>query len=154
VKILLDTNILLRLSERDNPHHTPAVASLRLLAMDGHTFCIGSQTIAEFLAVATRSIADRGLGMSQTVADAELSKVTSELEVLYDSADVIAELRKLVVAYAVTGKSVHDTRLVATMNTYGIPAILTFNRADFARFTGINVIDPAAVTRLGPGNSP
>jgi predicted nucleic acid-binding protein len=145
MKILLDTNILLRLSEGSHPHHPAAVASIRRLAAEGHVFCISSQTIAEFLAVATRPIADRGLGMSQKDADAQLSKLIAAIEVLYDSAVVIAELRRLVVTHAVIGKSVHDTRLVASMLSNAVRDILTFNGQDFARFSAINVLDPAAV---------
>jgi predicted nucleic acid-binding protein len=145
MKILLDTNILLRLSEKNHPHYQHALESVRRLAADGNTFCIGSQTVSEFLAVATRSIADRGLGMDQTTADAELGKVTSAIEILYDSPAVLSELRRLVVAHRVIGKSVHDTRLVATMNVHGIKDILTFNMPDFARFVGINVRNPATV---------
>jgi predicted nucleic acid-binding protein len=142
MKLLLDTNILLRVSQPSHPHHAPAVASMLKLAAGGDRFCVSSQTVAEFLAVATRSIADRGLAMTQSRADAELSKVTDSLEVLYDSPAVLAELRRLVVAHRVTGKNVHDARLVATMIANGVSDILTFNVQDFARFTEIRVIDP------------
>lgn len=145
MKLLLDTNILLRLGQTAHPHHSIALASLRHLALDGHTFCIGSQTISEFLAVATRPVAVRGLGMDQVTADVELSKVTSALEVLYDSAAVIAELRRLVIAYSVTGKTVHDARLVATMIVNGVKNVLTFNIGDFTRYQEIVVRDPALV---------
>jgi predicted nucleic acid-binding protein len=142
MKILVDTNILLRLSEKDHPHYPIALGSLRRLGSSGQTFCIGSQTISEFLAVATRSAADRGLGMSAAVADAELSKAMSALEVLYDSAAVLDELRSLVVKYRIAGKSVHDARLVATMNVNGVRDILTFNIRDFGRYAGLNILDP------------
>ena len=154
MKILLDTNILLRLSEKTHRHHPYALGSLRELAASGNTFCIGSQTVAEFLAVATRSIADRGLGMDQARADRELSKVTSALETLYDSAAVMTELRRLVVAHSVIGKSVHDARLVATMNINGVREILTFNMQDFVRYPDINVLDPAQVMAIGKGHQP
>ena len=32
------------------------------------------------------------------------------------------------------GKQVHDANIVATMMAYGIPALLTHNAKDFARF--------------------
>jgi hypothetical protein len=89
----------------------PLVSALRTLATAGHTFCIASQTISEFLAVATRSVADRGLGMDHAQADGELTKVTQSLEILYDTKAVVDELRRLVVLHSVSGKSVHDTRL-------------------------------------------
>jgi predicted nucleic acid-binding protein len=142
MRVLLDTNILLRLSEKAHPHYQPAIESLRRLAAEGRTFCIGSQTVGEFLAVAARAVEDRGLGMNQATADAELSKVTSALDILYDSPAVIVELRRLVVAYGVVGKSIHDARLVATMIGNGVRDILTFNVRDFARFGEISVLNP------------
>ena len=145
MRILIDTNILLRLSELTHFHHAAAVESLRRLAGARHTFCIGSQTVSEFLAVATRSTADNGLGMDQATADRELGKLTEALEILFDSPAVLDELRRLVVAHSVVGKSVHDAKLVATMNVSGVKDILTFNRQDFIRFPQINVLDPSAV---------
>ena len=49
-----------------------------------------------------------------------------------------------------------DARLVAAMRTHGITRLLTFNGADFARFPGVSVLDPATIagqTKL-PGASP
>jgi predicted nucleic acid-binding protein len=42
----------------------------------------------------------------------------------------------------VSGVLVHDARLVATMMTYGIAQIVTFNVADFARFSEIEAVHP------------
>jgi predicted nucleic acid-binding protein len=142
MKILLDTNILLRISEPRHPHHAAATKALRNLATSGHTFAISSQTVYEFLAVATRATADRGLGMSQNIADGELSKLILSLPMLYDSAAVVTELRRLMLAHSVAGKSIHDAHIVATMTVHGIADILTFNGRDFARFAGVQVRDP------------
>lgn len=152
MRILLDTNILLRLSEKSHRHHPAAIESLRRLASQRHVFCIGSQTVGEFLAVATRPIADRGLGMDQLTADTQLSKVISALDVLYDSPAALAELRRLVVAHNVVGKSVHDARLVAAMNTNAVQEILTFNGGDFAPFQ-IKVLDASSIANV-PSSSP
>ena len=83
--------------------------------------------------------------MTQVDADADLTRLTASVQVFYDSNLVIVELRRLVIAHRVIGKSVHDTRLVATMNTFGITHLLTLNAKDFSRFTGITVLDPTAM---------
>src|SRR3954464_10591711 len=101
MRVLVDTNVLLRSSQPAHPHHAPAVTSVRTLLNGGAALCISSQTVYEFFAVATRSVADRGVGMSQDVADAELAKLLPALEVLYDGADVVRELRRLVVRHAI-----------------------------------------------------
>jgi hypothetical protein len=65
---------------------------------------------------------------------------------LPDSPAVFAEWEALVVAHDCKGKVAHDARLVAAMRANGITHILTFNCADFQRFTGITILDPAAVS--------
>lgn len=40
------------------------------------------------------------------------------------------------------GAKVHGARLVASMKTYGIFRIVTFNVSDFTRFTGIEAMHP------------
>ncbi len=51
------------------------------------------------------------------------------------------------VAYGVSGVQVHDAHLVAAMLANGITHILTFNAADFTRYTGagIVVVDPESI---------
>jgi predicted nucleic acid-binding protein len=43
-----------------------------------------------------------------------------------------------------TPQNVHDAWLVAAMNSHGVKRILTFNTGDFARYDGIECIDPKA----------
>jgi predicted nucleic acid-binding protein len=40
---------------------------------------------------------------------------------------------------------VHDAHLVAAMEAYGLQELLTFNGADFKRYYGLIVMDPAQV---------
>lgn len=145
MRTLLDTNILLRASQPSSAHHSTSLASVAALLTAGRAPCISSQTVYEFLAVATRSLADNGLGMPHVDADAQLEKLLSGVEVLYDSRETAAALRRLVVLHQVTGKKVHDARLVATMEANGVRELLTFNDADFRRFTNIAVLVPSEV---------
>jgi predicted nucleic acid-binding protein len=142
MRILLDTNILLRLSEKSSPHHLIARAALKRLAEDGYTFSIASQSIAEFLAVASRSVADRGLGLTPADSDSQLASLTLTVETLYDSPMILRELRRLVTTYQVIGKSVHDAKLVAVMQVNDIEEILTFNGRDFTRYKAITIVEP------------
>ena len=45
----------------------------------------------------------------------------------------------------VVGKSAHDARLVAAMEPHGLTHLLTFNLADFRRYSNIQLLDPAVV---------
>jgi hypothetical protein len=51
------------------------------------------------------------------------------------------------VVHGVTGKSIHETRLVATMIVERVPSLLTFNTRDFARFNEIVVLEPHDVAQ-------
>jgi predicted nucleic acid-binding protein len=62
---------------------------------------------------------------------------------LPDTPEVHVLWRRLLVAHAVSGVQVHDARLAAAMLVHGVNRILTFNTLDFARFTGIQAVNPA-----------
>lgn len=58
---------------------------------------------------------------------------------------IYAEWRSIVSDLQVRGVQVHDARLVAAMVVHDTPTILTFNKSDFARYSGITALDPAEV---------
>ncbi len=148
MRALLDTNILLRGSRPSHPQNAAALAAVDALLRAGRTLCIGSQTIYEFLAVATRPVTENGLGMPHAEADAQLQSLLIGIDVLYDSPAVTTELRRLVVAQRVTGKKIHDARLAATMIVAGVKEVLTFNVDDFKRFSFILPIAPADAEKV------
>ena len=82
------------------------------------------------------------MGFSIESTDRYVIRLERFFTILPDSMQVIQNWRQLVVAHAVRGVQVHDTRLVATMKAYNIPRIVTFNIGDFARFSEIEVIHP------------
>ena len=74
MNILLDTNILTRWVNTEDPQHDEAVQSLRLLRAGDHIPTLVPQNIYEFWVVATRPIAVNGLGMTTGAAQAELER--------------------------------------------------------------------------------
>lgn len=142
---LADTNILLRSAEPAHPMHAAAVRSVKILLARGDKVCVLPQNLIEFWNVATRPAEKNGLGFTTARTEAEVSKIESLLTVMLDSPAIYAEWRRLVVAHAVSGKQVHDTRIVAAMNIHKMTNLLTFNGSDFKRFSGITVIDPSTL---------
>ena len=96
--------------------------------------------------VATRPAAVNGLGLTAAEAATELGRVLGLFALLPETAAVFLEWRRLVTTHAVAGKNAHDAGLVAAMVVHGLTHLLTFNVADFSRYTVIQAIDPATVS--------
>ena len=119
--------------------------------------CVVPQNLYEFWAVATRPIAANGLGLTIPEAQKEIARIKRLFHLLADLPSLLDEWERVVGTHACAGRVSFDARLVAAMVTHGVTTILTFNGADFARFPGIAVIDPAALTASSPpppGSSP
>ena len=96
----------------------------------------------EFWNVATRPIPSNGFGLTPVQADAAVQGLEQFLPLVPDVPSVHVEWRRLVVAANVSGRQVHDARLVVVMNVHGITHLLTLNDADFRRYPGITVVHP------------
>jgi len=147
MRILLDTNILTRLTQTAHPHHDRTLVALKQLRSRGDTPCIVPQVLYEYWVVATRPQGENGLGMTKDDAARDLVKMKELFQLLRDERAILREWEQLVVAHDVKGKSGHDARLVAAMNRHGIRALLTSNPAHFTRFRQITVITPDELAR-------
>jgi predicted nucleic acid-binding protein len=67
MKVLVDTNVLLRLFQSQHPHAPLAEAAIRSLTNNGVQLCIVPQNMYEFWAVATRPLTNNGLGMPRDI---------------------------------------------------------------------------------------
>ncbi len=149
MNVLLDTNILGRMLQTGHAQHRPAQDAVDALVARGDTPRLVPQVLYELWAVATRPVANNGIGMSVAQAAAELSRMQTLFPLLPDSPAIFPEWQRLVVAHSVLGKNAHDARLVAAMAVHGLTHLLTFNTSDFARFPGITALDPASVATPG-----
>ncbi len=145
MKVLLDTNVLGRMAEPGHPQCQVACDAANALRRNGDLLCVVPQVLYEFWVVATRAIAQNGLGLAASQAEAELAHIETLFPVIADVPAIFAAWRQLVTAHQVTGKSAHDARLAAAMVVHAITHILTFNIADFARYPMVTALDPAAV---------
>ena len=142
---ILDANILLRLSEPASPQYPTADNAIAALRRQQFELRTVPQPRYEFWVVATRPLANNGLGLSTQEASVELAKLENFFPLINDTPGLFAEWRALVVAHDCKGKVAHDARLVAAMRTHALSHLLTFNVADFARFPGLTILDPAVV---------
>ena len=142
---LLDTNILLRLSQKTHSMYPIVRTALRKLHTNKEQLCIIPQNIIEFWAVATRPLVSNGLELTIDEAAHETKKLKRIFNLLPDSPNIFNEWENLVIQHQVMGKPTHDARLVAAMNVHKVTHLLTFNTSDFKRFTNITAVDPSDV---------
>jgi len=144
---LLDTNILVRLTDTQSAFHGTANVAVRQLQPD-HRMAVMPQNLIEFWNVVTRPAARNGLGLTPLNAQRSLQFIENTFILLPYENSIFAQWRRLIVQYHVSGVQVHDAHLVAAMLAHDITHILTFNTRDFTRYAadGIVAVDPAALT--------
>jgi predicted nucleic acid-binding protein len=147
--ILLDTNLLTRMTDSTHPHCAVSRRATGVLLAQGERLVIVPQNLYEFWSVATRRpgpppAGQNGLGMTCNQTSLWLKYFQRRFTLLFDRADLLDTWQALVKALAIKGLKSYDARLVAAMQTHGIARLLTFNANDFKGFS-INIIDPASV---------
>jgi predicted nucleic acid-binding protein len=150
--ILLDTNILLRYAGAADPNFATVDVSVNTLHANGEVLCVVPQNVYEFWATATRPAAANGLGLTVPECRIQVARIKRLFRLLPDLPTLFGEWEVLVGAHACHGRVSYDARLVAAMRTHGVTRLLTFNGADFARFPGVAVLDPASLAT--PANPP
>jgi predicted nucleic acid-binding protein len=142
--VLLDTNILLRIVQPLHPQCAVATRALHTLRRRDEALLIVQQNIVEFWAVTTRPIIANGLGWTTARVIAEVASMR-RLFLELPELPIQETWERLVQRYSVSGKNIHDARLVAAMVVHDVPQILTFNSQDFVRYGEIRVLDPATL---------
>ena len=75
MKVLVDTNVILRFTQNANPSHALARSALTQLSKFGHELCLVPQSIYEYWVVATRPVAVNGFGMLVADADQQVQEL-------------------------------------------------------------------------------
>lgn len=147
--MLVGSSTIIRTLQPHHPLYPVADHAIQQLPKRGQKLHIVPQNLVEIWAVATRPITSNGLGMTTDEAAVELARLKSLFTVLPETPDIYPAWESLVVQYRVSGKTTHDTRLVAAMHVHGLSSILAFNAADFLRYSGIQVVHPGDIQPVG-----
>jgi predicted nucleic acid-binding protein len=146
--ILLDTNLLTRMTRSQDPQAGVARGAIQTLLRRGELLVLVPQNLYEFWVVATRPpgappAGSNGLGMTPAQAGHWLRFFQRRFTLLPDREELVRLWQALVEAHSVTGFRAHDVRLVAAMQSYGIARLLTFNTAHY-RSLPVTILDPAS----------
>jgi len=145
MRVLGDTNILLRGVQPNHPLCSQATHAVSRLIRQNDSVFFCPQNIAEFWNVATRPADKNGLGFSQQEVRQEVASIENLLTLLPDIPATYAVWKEIVRDHQVQGVKVYDARLVATMMVYAVENVLTFNTADFKRYSNITAPHPSGV---------
>lgn len=129
----IDTNVLLDATDRARAGHGPA---LRLLERRSK-LVFSAQIVREYLVVATRPIEANGLGLALEPAMDNVAEFRHAIRLLPEEKPLLPALLELLREAPVQGKAIHDALVVATMRVHRISELVTFNAADFARFSAM-----------------
>jgi predicted nucleic acid-binding protein len=134
MRVLIDTNVLGRLSQPNHVMHATVAGAVTSLQEAQHELRIVPQVMYEYWTVATRPPDQNGLGLTIEEAEAHLHDFKAVFPPLRDERGILERWEKLVATHRVQGKPAHDARLVAAMERHNLSHLLTFNTNHFLRF--------------------
>ena len=135
-RVFVDTNILINAVVPESPQYFHARGLLRRLERSESEMWLSRQVLREFLSALTRpqSFAQR-YPLAELLHDAK--EYERQFVVAEDHDLVTQQLYLLLEQVPCGGKQIHDANIVATMLTFNIPQLVTYNLADFNRFAGL-----------------
>lgn len=131
--LFIDTNILLYANVAESPFHKQALAAIQHAYQAGRPLWISRQVLREFVSARTRPQTFVKPSTPEIVIE-RVRYFEAHFQVADDTSAVTAQLLALISNHKIGGKQVHDANIVATMQVYLIPSLLTHNVQDFERF--------------------
>jgi predicted nucleic acid-binding protein len=147
MRVLCDTNVLVRAVSPDDVDHSTALSALAELRKGSNQPVLVPQCLYEFYAVATRPAIDNGMGIMPNDAMTIVEDFIELMPLLRDERTIFNRWLSLMSVHQVQGKQSHDGRLVAAMDRHSVNHLLTFNDKHFRRFTHLTILSPADVAK-------
>jgi predicted nucleic acid-binding protein len=144
MRLLLDTNIIVRFSNLDDVQSPLVRSAIAKLLIRGDDLFVVPQSFYEFWSVTSRPSTgnSNGIGWTTPEVRAELDKLLEQFLLIPDTPEVFDRWLELVTRHEVSGRPSHDARLAAAMQVHGLDTLLTLSAPDFKRY-GLNVLSPA-----------
>ena len=134
-RVFVDTNVLIYAAVQEAPQHQQARHIIDQLKHSNTEMWLSRQVLREFLAALTRP-----QSFCRQYPLEDLLTASQEYErqfVVAEDQDLVTQqLYLLLDKVPCGGKQIHDANIVATMLTFDIPRIITYNFTDFFRFSG------------------
>ncbi len=147
MKLLLDSNVLLRWADSRAPEHADCMEAVVRVATASNVVYVCAQVMIESYVVATRPTEVNGLGLAPKEAQQFLADIENSSPCLPEPPNIGKLWSDLITRHSVMGRQAHDARLAALMLSQGVDAIITLNFQDFARYPEITPLTPAQILR-------
>ena len=141
----VDTNVLLRLSDRLDSQHSLVAEAIRRLRVRNIELNYTTQNLGEFWNVSTRPASRNGFGLTVLETRRRFETLRRHMTLLPETEDVFHVWLRLLESHQVRGVEVHDAHLAATLEVHGVRNLLTYNGPDFKRFTHLIAVHPRDV---------
>ncbi|CAN5185162.1 type II toxin-antitoxin system VapC family toxin [soil metagenome] len=140
--LAVDTNVLVFAEIESSAHHEAASDLLTVLAESPHPWALPWPCVYEFLRVVTHPrVYHPAVPRTTALADLERILASPSLILLGETDRHPLIMRDVLDQSGATGNLVHDAHIAALCIEHGISKLLTGDR-DFARFSGLSVVDP------------
>ena len=150
MKYLVDTGVLLRLFDSDDPHCASIRTAFRVLRENRDQLFFAVQNASEFWNVSTRPTSARGgYGHDNQRVSLRLQLLERFCSRVVETHASYEKWKQLLVIHSISGVAVHDARLVSIMVCSGISQLVTLNARDFDRFAEIDAIVPGEIVARG-----
>ena len=150
-RLLLDANVLLRVSDSSHEHHADCMALLRRHRRSSIGLTACSQTYIEYYVVLTRPKDRNGFSYTPGRAWRNIDALRKLLDFAGDRERTFVRWRRLVLTRPVRGKAAHDAKYVALAQAHGIGRVVTYNVDDFKRYDEVEVVTPPQLlAEIGP----
>ncbi|MGB7415020.1 MAG: type II toxin-antitoxin system VapC family toxin [Thermosynechococcaceae cyanobacterium] len=144
-RYLLDTNVVLRLSNPSDAQHGLVTDAISTLLLQGDECWLTAQILIELWVVATRPTDVNGLGWSIEQTRSIIDQLLDRFPITEEGSLIFTNWLTLVTDNRIKGKRTHDARIASVMLASDVNHILTLNPKDFAGISNITVVQPHEV---------
>lgn len=147
-RVFVDTNVLVYAASLGAPLHYRASEEIQRRYESGQELLVSRQVLREYLASLSRP---QTFSRPKPVRDltSDIRYFLKTFGIAEEGPAVTEKLLELMERREIGGKQIHDANIVATMLVHGIPALLTHNGDDFARFSDIIQVIPLEEEKEG-----
>ena len=139
-KVMLDTNVLIEATDQNRVFHTIASDLFRNAWNAGVSLFISTQSLREYLVVATRPVEKNGLGLSLNKSLFNVQTFRNHTSLLPESVRASEVLLELAEHHRISGLRLHDLQILATADANGVNYLITANDKDFPKTSRVHIV--------------